>query len=118
VQKPEVSFYLEDGEGVVALTGAVGRIVLNGREMDRVELEGGIEVRFKDYVVKTERAVYERALGTVVTPSPVSVTGDGVTLTGASMTVDMDTQRMRLQGNVQTVMQRQPAEGGANAGAS
>jgi len=38
--------------------------------MDRVELEGGIEVRFKEYLVKTDRAVYERASTPWSLPGP------------------------------------------------
>jgi LPS export ABC transporter protein LptC len=115
VQEPEVSFYLKDGEGTVSVTGTTGRIVLEGREMDRVELEGGIQVRFKDYLVRTDRAVYERSTDTVVSPAVVSITGDGVALTGSGMTVEMGSQRVRLQGDVETVLTR-VAEG-ANADA-
>jgi LPS export ABC transporter protein LptC len=118
VREPEVSFYLEDADGVVALSGTTGRLVLNGREMERAELEGGIEVRFKRYVVRTDRAVYRRADGTVVSPSPVSVAGDGLTLSGARMTVDMDAQRVELQGGVETVVQGRGAGDEVDAGTS
>jgi hypothetical protein len=115
VQEPEVSFHLEDGDGVVSLSGATGRIVLRGREMDRAELDGGIEVRFKDYLVRADRAVYDRALGTVVAPSAVSVTSDGLALTGDRMIVEMDTQRVRLEGGVETILRRPEREDGADA---
>jgi LPS export ABC transporter protein LptC len=116
VQEPQVSFHLEDGDGVVSLSGATGRIVLHGHEMDRAELDGGIEVRFKDYLVRADRAVYDRALGTVVAPSAVSVTSDGLVLTGDRMIVEMDTQRVRLEGAVETILRRPEQEDGADAG--
>jgi LPS export ABC transporter protein LptC len=101
VAGPEVSFYLKDGEGVVSLRGAQGRIRLDGREMDKVELEGGIEVQFQDYVVRTDRAVYERAADTVVSPS-VTILGNGMELHGERMTIEMGAQTVRLDGKVAT----------------
>jgi LPS export ABC transporter protein LptC len=115
VQAPEVSFYLKDGDGVVSIKGDQGTILLDGREMDRVDLEGGIEVRFKDYLVKTDRAVYERASDSVVSPNPVSITGNGLALSGGRMTVEMEAQRLRLEGKVETVLQREPEKGEAGA---
>jgi len=116
VTGPKVSFYLKEGDSVISVSGASGRIVLNGREMDRAELEGGIEVRFRDYLVQTERAVYDRELGTVVSPQSVSVSSEGLTLTGGAMTVEMETQRMRLDGAVETVFRDSGGKGGADAG--
>src|SRR6185295_13746381 len=115
VQAPEVSFYLKGDQGNVSIKGDQGRILLDGREMDRVELEGGIEVRFKDYVVRTDRAVYERASDSVVSPGAVSITGNGLKVTGARMTVEMEAQRFRLEGKVQTVLQRTEEAGNAGA---
>jgi LPS export ABC transporter protein LptC len=111
VQAPEVSFYLKGDQGVVSIKGDQGKILLSGREMDRVELEGGIEVRFKEYLVKTDRAVYERASDTVVSPGGVTITGNGLALTSGRMTVEMEAQRLRLEGKVETVLQRTDEEG-------
>lgn len=117
VTEPEVSFYLKEGDGVISVSGATGRIVLNGREMDRAELEGGIELRFRDYLVQTDRAVYDRELGTVVSPDGVSVTSDGLSLTGGTMTVEMETQRMRFDGAVETIFRDPEHDPGREEGA-
>lgn len=111
VQAPEVSFYLKGDDGVVSVRGDQGKLYLSGRDMDRAELEGSIEVRFKDYVVKTDHAVYERASDSVVSPSAVSITGDGLAMSGARMTVEMEAQRFHLDGKVHTLLQRGEAAG-------
>ena len=111
VQAPEVSFFLKDDQGVISIRGDQGKLFLNGRDMDRVELEGGIEVHFKDYVVRTQRAVYERASDTVVSPTAVTITGNGLALSGGRMTVEMEAQRLHLDGNVATVLQTGEAAG-------
>lgn len=109
VEEPEVSLFLADDEGVVSLRGSRGKILLDGREMERVELEGGIEVRFRDYLVTTERVVYERASDALLTPGAVKVTSGGFTLNGGRMTMEVAAQRVRLDGSVETVL-RGPAE--------
>ncbi|MCC6847824.1 MAG: LPS export ABC transporter periplasmic protein LptC [Deltaproteobacteria bacterium] len=114
VDGPEVSFFVKDDQGVVSVKGKQGKILLDGREMDRVDLEGGIELRFRDYLVQADRAVYQRADDSVVSPGTVRVTGDGLSLSGDRMTLDMGSQRARFEGNVRTVVERTPEEKDAN----
>lgn len=114
VDHPEVSFFVKDDQGVVSVKGTQGKIVLDGREMDRVDLEGGIELRFRDYLVQTDRAFYQRADDAVVSPGTVVVTGDGVSLSGERMTLEMGSQRVRFEGRVRTVLERTPEGADAN----
>ena len=116
VDGPEVSFFVKDDQGVVSVKGKQGKILLDGREMERVDLEGAIQLRFRDYLVQTERAFYQRADDTVVSPGAVVVTGDGLSLSGEHMTLEMGSQRVRIEGKVRTVLER-TAEG-ADAGRS
>jgi LPS export ABC transporter protein LptC len=116
VDGPEVSFFVKDDAGVVAVKGKQGKILMDGREMDRVDLDGGIELRFRDYVVTTDKAFYQRSDDTVVSPGVVQVTGEGLSLTGDRMTVEMESQKVRFEGRVRTVLEH-VAEG-ADAGRS
>lgn len=116
VDEPEVSFFVKEDQGVVSVKGKQGKILLDGREMDRVDLEGNIELRFRDYLVRTERAFYQRADDSVVSPGAVVVTGDGLSLSGDRMTVEMESQRVRFEGKVRTILERTVE--GADAGRS
>jgi LPS export ABC transporter protein LptC len=116
VDDPVVNFFAKDDQGVVSVKGKQGKILLEGREMDRVDLEGNIELRFRDYLVRTDRAFYQRSDDAVVSPGTVVVTGDGLSLSGQHMTLEMGSQHVRFEGKVQTVLERQ-AEG-ADAGRS
>jgi LPS export ABC transporter protein LptC len=111
VDGPEVSLFMKGDQGVVSVRGEQGKLFLNGRDMDRAELHGAIEVRFKEYVVKTDRAVYERASDTVVAPEAVSITGNGLAVTSKRMTVEMEAQRLHLEGAVETVLKVGEAAG-------
>ena len=104
VEGPEVSLFLKGDQGVVSVRGEQGKLFLSGRDMDRAELQGAIEVRFKEYLVKTARAVYERASDTVVAPEAVSIVGDGLAVNAKRMTVEMEAQRLHLEGAVETVL--------------
>jgi len=106
VDEPVVSFFVKDDQGVVSVKGKQGKILLDGREMDRVDLEGDIELRFRDYLVQTDRAVYQRAEDAVVSPGAVVVTGDGLALSSERMTVEMESQHVRFEGKVRTVLER------------
>ena len=116
IDEPEVSFFVKDDQGIVAVKGKQGKILLDGREMDRVDLEGGIELRFRDYLVQTDRAFYQRAEDAVVSPGAVVVTGNGLSLSADGMAVDMESQRVRFEGKVRTVLERTIE--GADAGTS
>lgn len=111
VEGPEVSFFLKGDQGVVSIRGDEGKLFLDGRDMNRAELQGGIEVRFKDYLVKTDRAIYERASDTVISPAAVVITGNGLALSGERMTVEMEAQRLHLDGTVETVLKVGEAAG-------
>jgi len=116
VDAPEVSFFVKDDQGVVSVKGKQGKILLDGREMDRVDLEGSIELRFRDYLILTDRAFYQRADDTVVSPGAVVVTGNGLSLSSDRMTVEMESQHVRFEGKVRTVLERTVE--GADAGKS
>jgi LPS export ABC transporter protein LptC len=118
VDEPDVTFFVKDGQGVVTVHGDKGKILLaDGREMDRVDLEGDIVLKFRDYVVKTDRASYQRSDDSVVSPGTVYVTGNGLAVQGEQMTLEMSSQRVRFASNVHTVVQH-TADGGADAGRS
>jgi LPS export ABC transporter protein LptC len=104
VDEPEVSFFVKDDQGVVSVKGKQGKILLEGREMNRVDLDGAIELRFRDYLVKTDRAIYDRSDDAVVSPGTVVVTGDGVSLSGERMRLEMGTQKVQIEGNVRTIL--------------
>ena len=116
IDEPEVSFFVKDDQGIVAVKGKQGKILLDGREMDRVDLEGGIELRFRDYLVETDRAFYQRTEDAVVSPGAVVVTGNGLSLSADRMAVEMESQRVRFEGKVRTVLERTIE--GADAGTS
>jgi len=103
VTEPVVSFFLEDGR-VVALRGNEGKVYLGGRDLQLVELVGGIEVELGDYAVRAEYASYDRRTDVVIAPGKVEISGDTFDMRGQQMEVTVGSQRLILSGGVETTL--------------
>ncbi len=106
VRAAVMDLYLRDGH-TVGLKGDEARIILNGRELNRVELNGDIQVTASDYVVRTEHAVYDHTRDVISAPGPVQISGRALELRGDHMEVQVSSERVRLFEHVS--MQVQPA---------
>jgi LPS export ABC transporter protein LptC len=113
VSDPEVAFY-GDGD-TVRMVGREGRVRLDGRELDRLDVDGGVRVEVGDYRLETEQAVYYRDRNSIVAPKGIRVSGSEVDLTGDVLVVDLGTQRIHVVGNVTTKFDRAEPEETASA---
>jgi len=101
VTEPKVTFYLPDGRsggrgGVISMEGGEGRLALEGRELVKLWLDGGIDLRFKDFALQTDRATFDQGAEKVIVPGPVAITGNGVSVKGAGMVIDVRAERVVL----------------------
>jgi len=103
VEAPVVEVYLQDGR-TVALKGDGGKVYLKDKELQRVELQGAIDVSLGDYVLHTETARYEADRSTIVAPGVVRITGSGFELQGEHMEVDVTAQQLALSQRVKTTL--------------
>jgi LPS export ABC transporter protein LptC len=101
IKKPR--FYYYDKKGEIAETkGEVARIFLNEKELEKMQLGGGIEVSYQGYTLKSEEAIYYPEKQQIVLPQRAVVTGDGVQLEGSRMELQLEEKTMRLLQNVKT----------------
>jgi LPS export ABC transporter protein LptC len=101
IKKPR--FYYYDKKGEVAETkGDEAVIYLNEKQLDRMELRGGVEVTFQGYVLKSEEANYTPANDQIVLPSRTTVVGEGIAVEGARMEVELEEKKIRLIQAVKT----------------
>jgi len=99
VRGAAIHLYLEDGRSI-GMEGSEGRVYLEGKDVLRVELTGGIEVTMADYKVRTDAAVYDQGRELVSAPGPVEITGTGVDVTAQGMEINLATKRLRLLSQV------------------
>ena len=114
VEVPELSFFSEDGQAV-RLSGATGEVQLDGPEVGRIDLRGGIEVTVGPYRLETPQASWVGAFNAVVAAEGVDLRGRGFVVTGDKMIVELDTRRVRVEGDVRTVLNRTTEEGEADS---
>jgi Uncharacterized protein conserved in bacteria len=101
IKKPR--FYYYDKKGEVAETkGEEAVLYLNEKELDKMELRGGIEVTFQGYVLKSEEANYTPAKDQIILPNRTTVVGEGIALEGARMEVELEAKKIRMIQAVKT----------------
>lgn len=99
VQDPVVAVYLEDGR-TVALRGRSGEVCLVDKAVDRVEVEGEVEVQLDEYLVSTDFARYDADSDMIVAPGSVRMESSQIQLDGEALQVDLGAGRLRVGKNV------------------
>jgi len=93
-----VRFFLKDG-GTVYITGAQGVFRTDTKDM---EMWGDVVVRYGQYILKTERLTYDNKTRSVHTETPILLEGEGVFLSGNSMTFSFADEQVIVGGGVET----------------
>ncbi|MFI5394374.1 MAG: LPS export ABC transporter periplasmic protein LptC [Candidatus Binatia bacterium] len=106
VRNAMMALYRRDGR-TIGLKSNEARIILDGREVRRVELGGAIEMTASDYVVRTEQATYDHVRNVISTAGAVEISGRALQLHGDQMEVQVATERVTLVHNVS--MRLEPA---------
>jgi LPS export ABC transporter protein LptC len=101
IRKPRFLYYDKKGE-VAETTGDEAHIYINEKELERMELRGGIQVSFQGYVLKSEQANYLPAQDQIVLPSHTTVVGEGIAVEGSSMEVELEARKIRFVNQVKT----------------
>lgn len=113
VRGAAVHIFLEDGR-TIGLAGSEGRVYIDGKEVARVELSGGIEVTMADYKVKADAAMYDQERELVSTPGRVQISGAGLDVTAEGMEIDLASKSLRLLSQV--AMNLEPATAAQDGG--
>ena len=101
ITNPRFFYYDKDGE-VAATKGDQALVYLNEKELERMELTGGVELSFQGYMLKTAEASYTPANDQIVLPSRTTVVGEGISVEGARMDVELEEKKIRLIQSVKT----------------
>ncbi len=104
VKKPRFLYYDKKGE-VAQTTGNEAHLFLNDKELERLDLRGDVLVTFQDYVLNSEEARYLPAKDQIVLPHRTKVVGEGLSVEGASMEVELEERKIRLVRDVKTKLE-------------
>jgi LPS export ABC transporter protein LptC len=101
IKKPRFYYYNKKGE-TAETTGDTARLFLNDKELEKMQLQGGVQVTYQGYVLKSEEATYFADTGRIVLPQRATVAGNGLEVEGSRMEIEMEVKKVRLVQNVKT----------------
>ena len=101
IKKPRLVFFHENGE-TMELSGDEGHLFLNDGGMEKMELQGTVEVNFQGYILQTDELHYLQDDDRVVSPGKVTVKGQGLELEGVGMELSLQDEKIRLLDRVRT----------------
>jgi LPS export ABC transporter protein LptC len=101
IKKPRFYYYNKQGE-IAETTGATARLFFNEKELEKMQLEGGIQVTYQGYVLKSDEATYFADAGRIILPKRATVAGNGLEIEGSRMEVELEVKKVRLLQNVKT----------------
>jgi LPS export ABC transporter protein LptC len=100
---------MEDGKRRANLVGVEGHLTLDGKELSTVTLEGDVVLLIDDLEMRTDKARYDHAADRIAAPGPVTIHGKTLDVKGTGLEVDVTPKRMRLLGDVHTVLRHDAA---------
>jgi LPS export ABC transporter protein LptC len=101
IKNPKFLYYDKKGE-VAETTGNEAHVFLNEKDLERLDLRGGVKVTFQGYVLNSEEANYLPAKDQIILPNRTTVAGEGLRVEGARMEVDLEEKKIRLVQDVRT----------------
>lgn len=101
IKKPRFLYYNKQGE-TVETTGDSARLFFNEKELEKMQLEGEVQVTYQGYVLKSEEATYFADTGRIVLPKRATVAGNGLEVEGSRMEVELEVKKVRVLQNVKT----------------
>ena len=98
-----VTFFMQDNQKVFL---QANEAVLDTDSND-MQVSGDVIVKNGPYTMNTDELHYRHDKRTIVSPSPVTVTGDTFDFFANSMSFDLNTNRTVLQGDVKGILNEQ-----------
>ncbi len=103
VQDPTVAVFFEEGR-TVALRGRSGKVILNGTDVERVEVQGEIDAQIDEYSLSTDLAYYEAGSDRILVPGIFRVESSQIEFDGEAMEIDLVKQRLRVTDKVRMTL--------------
>lgn len=94
----DVTFYLENDDSI-QLKAQKGILYTDS---NNIEAAGDVIVKNKELQLKTQQLNYEHQRRIIHSDKPIFISGGAITLSADSMSLELNTQKAQLQGNVKS----------------
>ena len=101
IKTPRLTFYHESGEPI-EVRGEQGRLYFGDRDIEKIQLQGNVEVYYQGFVLKTDEIIYVQKQDQVVSHGKVAMKGDGLELEGVGAEISLKGETIRLHDRVKT----------------
>lgn len=101
IKKPRF-FYYDKKDEAAETSADSAHVYLNEKELERLELKGSVRLAMKGYVLTSESANYLPAKEQIFLPNRTQVVGEGISMEGASMEVELEGKKIRMVRDVKT----------------
>jgi len=101
ISKPKLIFYHESGEPI-EVRGDQGHLYFADREIEKIRLQGKVEIHYQGFVLKTTEIVYLQEQDQVISQGKVAMKGEGLEMEGVGAEISLRDQKIRLQSDVKT----------------
>jgi LPS export ABC transporter protein LptC len=101
IKKPRFVYYDQNGEAAET-SGDVATMFLGDKELEKLQLQGGIEVTYQNYQLNSEEAIFVPGDQRIILPKKTTLVGGGIELEGSRMEIELESRKVRLINNVRT----------------
>jgi len=101
LSQPVVTMTSSDGKPVT-MKAPKAELKMNGNQVARAHMSGGTQIHYGDFVLTTDEATFQPDADQFDAPGFVTITGDGIKVTGIGMTGHTKTRQFELLKQVTT----------------
>ena len=109
ILEPKLLFYHE-GVRVGAISGGRGYLLMDGNEIESVEMSGTVEFQLSQFIVRAETIEYQRAANRIITLGKTEVSSPEIQLRGHDLTFNLAAKTLSVDANVDMMLR--PADDG------
>jgi LPS export ABC transporter protein LptC len=103
ILEPELLFYHE-GIRVAAISGDRGYLLMDGNEIESVEMSGMVEFQLSKFIVKAESIEYQRAADRIITLGKTEVSSPEIQIRGYDLTFNLSAKTLSVDANVDMML--------------
>jgi LPS export ABC transporter protein LptC len=103
ILEPKLLFF-DDGEQVAAISGGRGYLLMDGNEVEWVDLSGNVEFQLATFVIRADKIAYARDGDEVVTEGATLVSSPQIELKGRNLTFSLSAKTLVVDGDVDMML--------------
>ena len=115
--EPNLIFY-DDGEKAGWISGDRGELIIEGNDVETVEMLGDVQLTLAQFEVTSTRLIYERVANIITAPGYAEIRSPELVLKGEGLTLDLDSRTLRVDAEVDMTLHKSGGDADVSAATS